>query len=343
MTLRFVDSFDHYAVADLLMKYTSVTGSSASITVGNGRRGTASYRTSTNGTVLKTIDAQATWIVGFAFRVAALPTGSALSILSLLDAGTAQLTVTLNVDGTMSVYRGTSGGTLLTTSASTLAAATMHYIDFKATINDTTGSYSLRLNGAVATSGTGVDTKQTANATANQIQVGAQQNRSQGNCDVDDLVICDGTGSANNDFLGDVRVDCYLPSGNGNSSMLVGSDSNSTDNYLLVDEASQNGDTDYVQSATPNDKDTYAFADMSHTPSSIFGVQINMVAKKDDSGNRTICPVIRSGGFDTDGTTQALATTYQVLHEIRETDPNTAAAWTRTALNAAEFGVKVVA
>lgn len=339
MALRFVDSFDHYATADVLLKYNSSSGT-PTISAGNGRRSTASFRSATAGVLIKTLDAQASWVVGFSFKVAALPTLGALVILSLRDAGTTQVDVRLNTDGTMSVTR---NGTNLSTSASALSGATTYYVEFKATISDAAGSYTLRVNGGSFTTGSSVDTKNTANASANQIAVGAAGNQSQGNCDIDDLYVCDGTGSANNDFLGDVRVDCYMPSGNGNSSQLTGSDGNSTDNYALVDEASQNGDTDYVQSATSGQKDTYAFTDMSHTPASIFGVQVNMVAKKDDSGNRSICAVTRSGGADTDGATQALSTSYSVYTEIRETDPNTSAAWTRTNLNNAEFGVKVAA
>lgn len=338
MALRFVDSFDHYATADVLLKYTS-SSLTPTISSGNGRRSTASFRSSGGGVLIKTLDAQASWVVGFSFRVAALPSG-ALAFLSLRDAGTTQVDVRLNTDGTLSVTR---NGTGLSTSALSLSAATTYYIEFKATINDSTGSYTLRVNGASFTTGSSVDTKTSANASANQVAVGAITNLAQGSCDIDDFYICDSTGSSNNDFLGDVRVDCYMPSGNGNSSQLAGSDGNSTDNYALVDEASQNGDTDYVQSATSSQKDTYAIADMSHTPASIFGVQVNMVAKKDDSGTRSICAVTRSGGSDTDGATQALGTTYFCYTEIRETDPNTAAAWTRTNFNNAEFGVKVAA
>lgn len=339
MTLRFVDSFDHYATADLGLKYSS-TGGSPAISAGNGRRSTACLRiSSTAYSVTRVLDSQSTWIVGFSFRMAALPSGDT-SFLLFQDAGSAQLEVVARADGTL---RASRSGTVLGTSSSSLAAATTYYIETKVVIHNSTGTFEIRVNGSstgwIALSGQ--DTQNTANATANTIVI--EGATSGGNTDYDDLYICDGAGSANNNFLGDVRVDCYLPNGNGNSSQLVGSDSNSTDNYLLVDEASQNGDTDYVQSATAGQKDTYAFTDMSHTPTSIFGVQVNMVAKKDDSGNRSICSVTRSGGSDTDGATQALGTTYSDYREISETDPNTAAAWTRTNLNSAEFGVKVAA
>lgn len=337
MTLRFVDSFDHYATADIGQKYSG-SSNNPTIVAGNGRRGTASLRMNSSvASVTRVLDAQATWIVGFSIRTTALP-GSDLPFLTFQDAGTAQVDLRLRADGTI---RTTRNGTALATSASALSAATTYYVEAKVVINDTTGSVEVRVNGSSTgwINITGQDTKNTANASANGIMITSPVSST----DFDDLYICDGAGSTNNDFLGDVRVDCYLPNGNGNSSQLVGSDSNSTDNYLLVDEASQNGDTDYVQSATAAQKDTYGFADMSHTPTSIFGVQINMIAKKDDSGNRSICSVTRSGGADTDGATQALGTTYSDYREISETDPNTAAAWTRTNLNNAEFGVKVAA
>ena len=340
MALRFFDSFDHYATADLLQKWSSTSGTAPTI-VASGRRSTSCVRIpgASNSSLTKTIDSQATWIIGFAVNVSTAPS-AATSLVMCLDAGTEHLRLRLNTDGTISVLRG--GSAVLSTSATAIAFGSFGYLEWKFTINDATGSYDVRYNGVSITSGSGVDTRNGANSTSNQFQLRSSTNIG-GNYDFDDLYICDSTGSSNNDFLGDVRVDCYMPSGNGNSSQLAGSDGNSTDNYALVDEASQNGDTDYVQSATSGQKDTYAFTDMSHTPTSIFGVQINMIAKKDDSGTRSICAVTRSGGSDTDGTTQALSTAYLDYREIRETDPNTAAAWTRTNLNNAEFGVKVAA
>lgn len=341
MALRFVDSFDHYVTADLAEKWSSVTGS-ATISASNGRRSTACLRLATlnSVSVVKTLDAQTTWIVGFAFKVGTVGAASGQAIVALLDASTLQLDVRLNPDGTLSVTR---NATVLTTSVFALATGTTYYIELKATINNS-GSYELRVNGANVTSGSGVDTQNTANATANQIRIGnSSTGAGNANIDYDDLYVCDGTGAANNNFLGDVRVDCLFTNNNGNSSQLVGSDGNSTDNYLLVDEAAPNDDTDYVESSTVGNKDTYAFGNLSHTPASVFGLQIAMAAKKDDAGARSIQSVIRSSATELDGTANPLATTYTYYLQISETDPNTSAAWTGTNVNAAEFGVKVAA
>lgn len=341
MTLRFADSFDHYVTADIVKKWTATDGTGITIQSTAGRRGGQCLRISTSAaSVSKTFDAHASWVIGFAFNPASLP-GSAVRLVVAFDGSTEHLRLRLNTDGTISVLRG--GSTVLSTSAASINFGSFGFLEWKFTINDSTGSYDVRYNGASITSGSGVDTRNGGNATANLFQLRSSSETSGSNWDFDDLYICDGAGSVNNDFLGDVRVDCYLANGNGNSSQLTGSDGNSTDNYALVDESLQNGDTDYVQSSTVNQKDTYAFTDMSHTPSNIFGVQINLVSRKDDSGTRSICAVTRSGGSDTDGTTQALSTSYLCLREIRETDPNTSSAWTRTGFNNAEFGAKVAA
>jgi hypothetical protein len=65
-------------------------------------------------------------------------------------------------------------------------------------------------------------------------------------------------------------------------------------------------------------------------------------ARKDDGGARTIQASIKSGGATgTSGTDAPLGTNFQYLMLQSLTDPNTGAAWTLPAVNAAEFGVKI--
>lgn len=339
MTLRFCDSFDHYVTADISKKWTSA--GSATISSGNGRRSSSSLRLTTwTGGPAVTLAAHATWVVGFSLKFSALPNSTGAALVDLFDVVTSQVTLWLETDGTLSVY---SGSTFLGGSVSALSTGVEYYIEFKATINNSTGAAEVRVNGASVVTLSSIDTQRTGSAQASNISIVFSGDANAANVDIDDLVICDGAGSANNTFLGDRRVDAYLPSGNGNSSQLTGSDGNSTDNYLLVDEAAPNGDTDYVETSTSGQKDTYAFTDMTHTPATISGVQVCLTARKDDAGARSVAAVTRSGGSDTDGATQALGTSYAVYREVRETDPNTSAAWTKTNLNSAEFGAKCAA
>lgn len=336
--LRFIDSFDHYATADVLTKWTaadsSITGQSVS--VAGGRRGSNGWTCTTTGRgLVRAVPSHATMICGFAVNLGGAP-GANSTILEFREASTLHVALRVNTDMSVSVLRST---TVLATSAAGVISSGYCFLEFKATIHDSTGTYEVRVNTANVLSGTGADTRNGGTGVVTNAALIFIRN----NQIVDDLYICDGAGSVNNDFLGDVRVDADYANGNGNSSQLLGSDANSTDNYLLIDETAPNGDTDYVGSSTVAQKDTYAFANMAHTPASIYGVQVCMYAKKDDSGTRSICSVTRSGGADTDGTTLALSTSYQYYLEIIESDPNTAAAWIKAGFDAAEFGVKVAA
>jgi hypothetical protein len=343
-----MDSFDYYASGDLFEKWTaSGSVSLPVISSGNGRRGTACCRslgTTAAPSLIKTLDAQATWIIGFAFRCSALPATSK-TILGLVDTGTLQVDVCLNTDGTLSVRR--NGSTVLTngTSSFALTANIYAYIEFKCTIADSIGASTcqVRVDGDIKiTVATGQDTKHSANATANQILVAGAQTTTNPSAlwDVEDLYICDGQGSVNNDFLGDCRVDALLPNADGSNSQFT--PSTGSDHYTLVDDSAPNDDTDYLSSNTSGHKDTWAFANLTAlTSPSLKGVQLNLTAKKDDAGTRLLKPVVKSGSTTSSGSSQGIGTDYRQFAQIYETDPDTSAAWTEAGVNAAEFGGEV--
>jgi hypothetical protein len=338
MTLRFFDGWDHYATADAAEMWSAFDGTSSgqSIASGAGRRGGNGWTCNTTGRGLTiAIPSTSTVILGFALNMGAAP-ASAMNIVELREVSTLHIALRINTDLSVSVLRNT---TVLGTSASGVITATgFCYVELKTLINDSTGTYEVRVNGGSVLSGTGADTRNSG--TSGVITV-ASILFARGGQIFDDFYICDGAGSVNNDFLGDRRVDAYFPSANGNSSQMVGSDTDSTDNYLLVDETSPNDDTDYVQSDVLNNKDTYTFQNMVHTPSSISGVMALANAKKDDAGTRSIAIVTRSGGADYDGSSHALSTSYTYYRDILETDPATSAAWSLSGFNNAEFGPKV--
>lgn len=343
MALLFIDGWDHYNTSQLSRKWSTLSGS-PTIHASNGRFGSGCLEfTNTNQGLARTMSGNITsWVVGFAFKIAALTN---YRMVGLRDAGTLQCELRLNSDGTLSVTRnGTnvSGGT----SAATLSINTYYYIEFKVTIADSISASSckVRINGTdVITVTTGQDLKNTANAYANEIILGSVGSSGGATIDFDDLYILDNSGSVNNDFLGDMRVETLYPNGNGNSSQFVGSDSNSTDNYLLVDESPANDDTDYVESSTPNDIDLYTFGNLSTTPLSIAGTQMVILARKTDAGVRTVAPMTRVASTDYTGSNTNLGTSFANIYEIREVDPNTTVAWIAAGVNGAEFGYKLIA
>jgi hypothetical protein len=341
MALRFCDSFDHYLTADLTEKWTNII-SSPSISSGNGRRGTSALNTvaSSRG-VAKTLDAQATWIIGFAIKFGDIAGG--IPMIALLDSGTVQVDVAINTDGTLSVRR--NGITTLTsgTSVKALAPGIWYFVEWKCTIADSIGASTckVRVDGEDwITVATGQDTKQTSNASANSIRLfGGAGSFTQAY--IDDVYICDGTGDSNNDFLGDVRVDALAPNGEGSNSAWTCSTGST--HYTLVDEATPNDDTDYLSTAGASNRDSHNFASLPTMSSpTIKGVMHSLSAKKDDAGTRNIKSLCKSGATTSTGASQALPSSYAYLLQVWETDPNTAAAWTEANFNSAEFGVENV-
>jgi hypothetical protein len=157
---------------------------------------------------------------------------------------------------------------------------------------------------------------------------------------MDDLYICNSSGSTNNDFLGDVRVKRRHPDGNGASSQLVGSDGNSTDNHLLVSEVPPST-SNYVAGSTVGHRDLYTFDNIGIS-GDVLGVQTVVYAQKSDAGTSNIKTVARSsGGTVVTGSSQALSTTWDTYGSaVMETDAD-GAAWTVSTFDSHQFGCEV--
>jgi hypothetical protein len=218
-----------------------------------------------------------------------------------------------------------------------------YFIELKATIHDTTGSYELRVNGTNVLSQTNVDTRNGGSGVVTLIQFGSQTGTSQpagpATMNMDDIYVCDSSGSLNNDFLGDVAVQTIYPT---SDSSVAWTRSAGGTSYTLVDESTPNGDTDYVESSTAAQQDIYGYGDLAAATNTVLGVQINAVARKDDAGARQVKLLTKSGGTTYASSALGLSTTYTFYSEVRETNPNTAVSWTESDVNSAEFGVECV-
>jgi hypothetical protein len=339
MALVYIDSFDDIGntSAQINAKGWMDLNNFMQISTG-GRFGTNAMHcpsTSANSRLTLASSYGPTFMCGMAIKSSF--TGPA-ALLGLCDSGSAQ--VFLWVDASRKVYVTRGDSTDITgPGVTTLADGVFHYFEIKCLLHDSTGTIKVVVDGVTELDLTGLDTKSTANATVNQIQLLRQTAATY----YDDLYFCDTTGGApTNDLLGDVRVECLFPTGNGNSSQLLGSDSNSVDNYLLVDEAAPNDDTDYVGSATVGQKDTYVTGDLTSASGTVYGIQLTPYAKKTDAGTRSLATIARLGGVEVDSATTPLLTAYTYHPDIREAKPG-GGVWTVADVNNAEFGVKVAA
>ena len=261
---------------------------------------------------------------------------SARSLFSFRDAGTIQCDVRTDASGHLIVTR--NGTQIGSTGTSVLLAGTWYYIEFSATINDTTGAFTVRLNGASEITGSSLDTKNTTHAYAD----GVYFSSSAANIFYDDLYVDDAA------FAGAIRIVKCFPDGNGASSQFTGSDGNSVNNYALVNhtitENFANGDSaGYVEDANVGDIDTYSMQNLPTVPTSIYAVQSSVGAKATDAGAKSINIVTRSGGTNYLSSNRVLTSSYVYYSQIQETDPDTGSAWTESGVNGVEAGIKVAA
>ncbi len=340
MALRFIDGFDHYnTTAQFSLKYNEAVGSTGYPCVEPGRRaGSNSVRLYAQSSYLnKTLDDQSTWIVGAAVKIGVMPSSNGAIFQFRDNTGNNQACVCITPSGNVALVRGSSSGTVLATSTNAILANSWNFIETKLTIADSGGTFEARVNGDVWVTYTG-DTKYSSTLnTANSLRLSGLP--SAVHAWYDDLYICDGTGSTNNTFLGDARVDTILPNGVGASAQF--SPTGSANNWENVDDPSPDDEATYNASNTAGNIDSFAFADISSLGATVFGIQENMLSRKDDAGSRILRGITRIGATNYEGLDITLTDSYVYQRQIWEKNPATAANWSEADINAAEFGYKV--
>ena len=337
MALLWIDGFENYGTSTgAAPSPTNIMGGRYEITdeddldIETGRNSTGySLEFATGTPVIKTpvLTANDTLIVGVAFNIR---TTNVVDLLSLYDGTTEGVNIRFS-SNTFTIRRGV---TVLGTGAFNIGIYKWYWLELKVKCNTTTGTYELRIGETNIASDTGVNTKAGSNDFHDKVLFG---NSSGDFYRIDDLYICDASGSDNNDFLGNVKVTSLRPDGAGNTTEFTPS---AGANYAAVDEQLIDEDSTYVESLTSTNKDTYTYDNI--TASNIKGVEIITCCRESDGSSFSLINVTRSGGADYDSSSQAIGTTdYVFRSDVIEQDPNTSAAWTDTNLNLAEFGIKV--
>jgi hypothetical protein len=101
------------------------------------------------------------------------------------------------------------------------------------------------------------------------------------------------------------------------------------------------GDLSCVTSNTVGAEDRYNFGILSSTPTNIAGVKVSALMRKSDAGARTVTLQLKSGATEVAGSAQAPSVSYTYLSSYFDTDPNTGAAWTASAVNSLSAGAKI--
>ena len=337
MALLFMDGFDHYGTGANVVKKWDSFGNNLGVNTTLKRTGIAAITLYVDNLTKILTPAGDVFIVGFALNMPVL--GTANNLIRFQEGtGLTHVAIDINSSGYLVVKR----------NATVLATATTHiitpgswfYLEFKVVIHDTIGSVAVRVDTIAPTfsaSLTGIDTREGATGIVDRIVLNGSFTNPYGT--VDDLYVCDDSGSTNNDFLGICVVETLLPQ-TGAGAHQDFTQSSGSDQGAMVDEATPDDDTTYNTSATVGDQESYNYPSLSLT-GSILGVQTDLYARKTDAGSRTIAPIVRTASTTTPGTAVAPLTTYRYFSQVWETKP-AGGAWTEADINALEVGMKVV-
>jgi len=352
MALLFMDSFDHYATADILEKWTTSPNASLLAIGAYGRNSTSGLRMpvgALNSVQMTCLGGIAEVILGVAIKPNVHTGAQATTPIVFGSAGAWECGICLNADLTLQPFTVNSGsyvpgassdyGLVGSATAAALQVGVWSYLEVQMKCDGSTGTCVIRINGTEVKNLTGLDTLYTS-ATLTRFALGCRAS-TEVQLDFDDLIVLDLNGSLNNGLTGDMTVSLLLPTGDGNSTTWDDSTGGSPpENWPNVDETSPNDDTDYNSTSTLNAKDLYTFED-APAGSDIRAVQVLASVRKGAEGPGQVKLVTRSASTDYDGAAQGIGgTAYSYVRQVLETDPATAAAWSESGFNAAEFGIK---
>jgi hypothetical protein len=335
-----MDGFD---AGDFPVKWNSYNGGTASATTtrfGSGRSMSISnYFWNLRKLLPATV---AEMYVGWAMYTAAGGSAGSDTYISLLgdDGGALHLKLMLNSASTLRVVRGDN--TVLATSApGTFLTNQWNYIEMRATISDAGGRCVVRVNGVDIIDFTG-DTKNGGTATQFDTIILGDIGTNTGpraTTYFDDFYVCDATGTTNNTFLGDIRIQTLTPVAAGNYTQFT--PTGSANNWDTVNELPYST-ADYSSASTVGQKDSYTMSDVLGTTGAIKGIQTNIIANKSDAGNATARSFVRVGSTDYADLTRGLTTSTITYTSPRDINPATSAAWTASDVNGLESGIEIV-
>lgn len=347
MALLAFEGFDAYGTAAQAFQQANLTGGGGNptITTTNVRTGRAALSLTftdwirqgfalSGTTIIIGLGVRWSGVSSFNRPVRTFATANSRSGISFGINASGNLTVGYG-GPTSSTYSATGFGTTLWTGTDIEPTGTYLHYELKAVLSSTaTGAWTLRRNGQIVQSQSGVITL----AGAGDVITALICECPGSPYVMDDLYICDGSTADSNDFLGPVRVQRLSPTGDDSVAWTPNAGGN---NWSRVSEAGPDDDTTFVSAASVL-TDRYTIGDLPASAAIIRGVRVIYRARKEDAATVETRALLRSGGIDALGPTDALDTTYRYYSAYYPTDPNTGVAWTPAGVNALVAGVRRV-
>lgn len=333
MSILFMDNFSNYGGSIAHMKEGVWAASSGVLNLLANPDGVSSglvLRASDSGaeSIRKVFDQGPQTTVGIHVRVY-FPELSATNttFIRLLDqAAATQVGISMDASGYLSVTRGST--VLGTTAAPAIVAGSWIHLELKVVVSETVGTIELRVDERTVIDLENQDTVATSNVEISGFLLG---NGTNSTVYFNDLILWNGSGSENNDFLGDYSVVTLLPV---SDIALNWATSSGATGYNLIDETLTVDDTDYISADdSPPAASEFGLSDLPADIVSVKALQTVARMLKTDSGTATGQVSLKSGGVLDSGDDHAVSVSATYYVDISELDPDTSALWTPVSVN----------
>jgi hypothetical protein len=289
MALLWVDGFEKYGLSGnsvtpsetINWKYTSTLFASLSIDTGFTNN-CLKLNSSTSGVKPPNLTSNRTMICGFAFKARDVDAG--LRLVDFRHPNNAGETVgygefylqiaSVNSANEVRLYRGNTS--IATSNGVDIQPDTWYYLEVKVYCDSSSGTCNVRLdeNEVISFSG---NTHHRATAGYDFYSTVLFYPAAPDVLYIDDLYICDGSGSDNNDFLGTCNVETISPSADASGNWTP---STGADMYAVVDEAEAG--SDYISETTTGNQALFELENLS-TSGTVVGAMIT--CESEISGN----------------------------------------------------------
>lgn len=234
-----------------------------------------------------------------------------------------------------------ASGAAVGTSRAHLTHEEYHYVEVKVYSHATAGTVEVRVNGCPILNLSSVNTQASSGGAISNVDVGYSTDiYHKAYTRLDDYYVCDGTGSDNNDFLGDVTVRTLYPDGDDTVQFATTANGSYSTHYENVNFGNSLPNTDYVEDASTGNRDIYTLADSTDNFATVFGV-VGWAFARYESSASTYRLVCDSNGTESESGDIVASSIYRYDSFILENDPDTASAWTDSTVNAMKFGFEV--
>jgi hypothetical protein len=339
MALLWIDGFEGYGTTGALDTKLSQRGygvyGGAYAGVGVGRLSGFSYHNTANSTVTgfwtPPLTEDPTLIFGAAFMWDAT---TYTQIISFYDNSQQGVNIRLSASSPSTIVVKVGGSVVDTFTDFTFLMNVWYYIEMKVVCHPTNGSIEVRLNGTTIVSIADINTQAGIDAFHNIVRFDMTPHSW-----TDDFYICDGSGTACNDFQGICSIIGLFPDADTETNQWT--PSTGITHYNLVNENPPDT-AGYVLGNVQAQEDLYSYPSIIRTDP-ILGIQISSMVML-NSGTSVIieAPIVSNDIVDLGPKSVYSSSSYQELRHISEVDPNTGEPWTIEGLAAAQFGIKVM-